>query len=127
GRIKAPLDGDEACFHAAGAERQVGRWPPLLIPALEHRGEKIKLGEDVAEARGDHLLALEPAAQGQQRHIDGEREGRGVAGELLVEASRPSRRWRQREHVPGPRQRPRAKLSCEYEPPVPPETPLDYV
>jgi hypothetical protein len=38
--------------------------------------EQEQLGEDVAEARRDHLLALEVAAHGEQRDVDAEREGR---------------------------------------------------
>src|SRR5262249_59638195 len=81
----------------------------FLVPALEHGGEEIRLRENVAEARGEHLLALERAAQGQQRQVDGEREGRRVAPELLVEAARSPRRRRRREHAAGPRAPPRAK------------------
>src|SRR5262249_36923723 len=79
--------GGEATLHAPCHQRQVGALASLLVPALEHGGEEIKLGEDVAEARGEHLLALERAAQGQQRHVDGEREGRRVSSELLIEAA----------------------------------------
>src|SRR5205823_7631027 len=101
--------GGKAFLHAPGDERQVGALAPLLVPALEHGGEKIKLGEDVAEAGGKHLLALERAAQGEQRHVDGEREGRGVAGKPPVVAARLSRRRRPRKKSAGPSVRPRAQ------------------
>src|SRR6516162_5062711 len=52
-RIEARFDGGEAVFHAPRHQRQVGTLVPLLVPALEHGGEKIKLGENVAEARGE--------------------------------------------------------------------------
>src|SRR5262249_27142705 len=58
--------------------------------------------EDVAEARGEHLLALERAAQAQERHVDREREGRGVAPELLIETPRFPRRRRRRKRAAGP-------------------------
>src|SRR5262249_28519806 len=98
---------------------------PLLVPALEHGGKKIKLRENVAEARGEHLLALERAAQGQQRHVDGEREGRRVASELLVEAGRSPRRRRRREHAAGPRPPPRAKAVGQAMPEMTPERAIE--
>src|SRR5262245_35147656 len=119
-RIEARLDGGEALFHAPRYERQVGALAALLVPALEHGGEEIKLGENVAEARGEHLLALERAAQRQERHVDGEREGRRVASELLIEAARSSRRRRRREDA-GPRPPPRAKAVGQAVPEMTPE------
>ena len=82
-----------AALHAPRDERQVGLLPAFVLPALEHGGEQKQLGQDVAEARRDHLPPLEPAAQRQQRDIDRERERRGIAAERLVElacARRPS-------------------------------------
>src|SRR5262249_23590192 len=124
-RIEARLDGGEARFHAPRDERQVGALAPLLVPALEHGGKKIKLRENVAEARGEHLLALERAAQGQQRHVDGEREGRRVASELLITAARCPRRRRRREHAAGPGAPPGAKRGGDAVPEMTPERAIE--
>src|SRR5262249_30235709 len=102
-----------------------GALASLLVPALEHGGEEIKLGEDVAEARGEHLLALERTAQRQQRHVDGEREGRRVASELLIEAARPPRRRRRREHAAGPGAPPGAKRVGDAVPEMSPERAIE--
>ena len=65
---------------------------PSSSQRLSTADEQKQLGQDVAEARRDHLPALEPAAERQQRDIDGERERRGVAAELAVELASPRRR-----------------------------------
>ena len=43
-------------FHAPFQQRQIGLLAALVLPALEHGREQIELGENVAEARRDHLL-----------------------------------------------------------------------
>ena len=93
--VEARLDGGEAAVHAPLDQRQVGVLAAFVLPALEHGGQQIELGQDVAEARRDHLLALEIAAERQQRHIDRKREGRRVTAELAVEMA-----WSRRRRAP---------------------------
>src|SRR5262249_48327395 len=107
--VEARLDGGEALLHAPLHQREVGLLPPLLLPALEHGGHEIELGENVAEARRDHLLALEPAAERQQRQIDRKRKSGRIAPERGVEAAHGSGVGRGREQPTGPGPAPRAK------------------
>src|SRR5579885_304405 len=63
------LDSVKASLQAPGDKRKVRRLLPLILEALKHGGKQIKLGEDVAEPRGDHLLALQRPAERQERHV----------------------------------------------------------
>ena len=76
-----------ASMHHASSGRSAC-WRPSSCQRLSAADRQIELGENVAEARRQHLLALEPAAETQQGHVDGERKRRGVASELPVERRR---------------------------------------
>src|SRR5690606_3137331 len=78
------LDGGEARLHRVGEEREVGLLAAFVFPSFERGGEKIQLREDVAEAFGQHLAPLERAAEGEQRDVGGEGEGRRIARDLPI-------------------------------------------
>ncbi len=101
--VEARFDGREARFHAPFDQWPIGELTALVLPALEHGGEEIKLGQNVAETRRHHLLPFEPAAERQERHVDGEREGRRVAAERLVVAPHVARVGGRRKLAAGPR------------------------
>ncbi len=56
--VEARLDGGKACLHAPFEQRKIIRLPAFVVPALERCARQIKLGENVAEARRQHFLAL---------------------------------------------------------------------
>ena len=109
--VEARLDGGEAAFHAPFEQREIVGLAAFVVPALERGGRQIQLGEHVAEARGQHLLPLEPAAEAEQRQIDREREGRGVAAKLpsnvqaAARAPQPERPTRESTHQAPPARR----------------------
>ena len=72
-----------AMHHSTSGE--IGLLAALVLPAFEHGRQQIELGEDVAEPRRQHLLALQRAAERQKRHVGAKREGRRVARELAIE------------------------------------------
>src|SRR3974390_2864143 len=62
---KPALDGPKAVRHAPFERREIVPLPTLVLPALESTRQEVEFGEDVAEPRREHLLALERAAEGQ--------------------------------------------------------------
>src|SRR5262249_2702761 len=82
------LDRLEASRHAIFERSKILLLPPLVLPAFCGRRQQIKLGEDVAEAGRQHLLALERAAEREQCHVGAERKGSRVARQLAIEARR---------------------------------------
>src|SRR4029077_15649282 len=101
--VEALLDRGEARLQAIFEQRKIVRLAAPLIPALERRGRQIELRQDVTEAGRQHLLALQAAAQAEQRQVDRERERRRVTAELAVEPLRRAGVGRRREQAAGPR------------------------
>ena len=119
--VEARLDGGEAGFHAPFDQRQIGFLAALVLPALEHCRQQIELRKNVAEARRDHLLALERAAEAQQGNVGRERKGGRIASERLVETPDLSRRRRRRKGAAGPGPSPGAKRIGDAVPDMAPE------
>src|SRR5262245_32051303 len=86
--VEARRHGGETALAAIRHQREIGVLAALVLPAFEHRGQEIELAQNIGEPLRDHFLALERAAQGEQRHVDRERERRGVAAELFVVGGR---------------------------------------
>src|SRR6516225_4456435 len=99
---KPALDGPETVRHAPLERREIVPLPALVLPALERTGQEVEFGKNVAEPRREHLLALERAAEGQQRQVGGKRKARGVARELTIETRRIARVRRGREQPKAP-------------------------
>src|SRR5262249_45512898 len=98
-----------------------------ILPALQGRGQEIKLGEDVAEARRYHFVPLEAAAEREQGDIDGERKRRAIASQLAIETARISCDRSRCEHAAGPVVCPRAQGVDEAVADVPPKRAVEGV
>ena len=77
--------------HAPFERGKIFLLPALVLPAFERGRQQIELGQDVAKTCRQHLLALERAAERQQRHVGAERKRRRIARELAIESRRVAR------------------------------------
>ena len=83
--------------------------PSLVLPAFQRRRQQIEFGQDIAEPGGEHFLALERAAQRQQRHVGAQRKCRRVARELAIEPRRVAGIGRRRKQATAPASAPGAE------------------
>ena len=103
------LDGLEARRHAPFEGCEIRTLTPLVLPALQRGREQIEFGQDIAEPRRQHFLALQRAAQRQQRHVGAQREGRRIARELPIESGGVAGIGRRRERAAAPAAAPGAE------------------
>ena len=101
-------------------QRRVFSLAAFGLVALERGRSEIHQRKDVAQARGELLLALEVAAHDEHRNVGEEGEGRREARQLLVVAPRLRRhvRWHRGEIGSGEAHAPGAEAARPDEPQV---------
>ena len=82
--VEGFLQAEQRVLDRPVRQRRIGGLAAFVLVALERGADQVHLRQDVAQARGQALAALQAAAQHQHGGVCQQREGSAVAAELLV-------------------------------------------